>query len=278
MKNRGVEIYMSPLEEINNHDLHSMLELQGIYDQAIRHILIEIHRIMKNLINGTVSINHLLRSAYLISQNIKRGKSVIDTIKDICTDTYVRCLNGNSKENAMLEINRILEEYPRTSNEFWSPNLKTIDLLKSSNFYYVKQHYNILQQYEYLNGTCIEDLLLCYFARSSNSDITIRSQWVSKYLNINDEAIKKFVNQLPNLEFDMLTLSIKSVTHIDQKELPYDFRYLPNFYVNKGKPVFNSTLLAENKIHLMLEHALNQALDEKFAFEKLHKKSILLKL
>lgn len=274
MKNRGVEIYMSPLEELNNHDLHSMLELQGIYDKAVRYILIEIHRIMRNLVNGTISVNHLLRSAYLISQNIKRGKSIVETIRDICTDTYVRCLNGNTKENAMLEINRVLEEHPRTSNEFWCPNLKTIDLLKSSNFYYVKQHYNILEQYEYLGETCIEELLLCYFARSSNYDITIRSQWVSKYLSLNDEAIKKFVNQPPNLEFDMLTLCIKSITHIDHKELPYDFRYLPNFYINKGKPVFNSILLAENKIHLILDHALNRALDEKFASEKQHKKSV----
>lgn len=275
MKNRGVEIYMNPLEEMNNHDIHSLLELQGIHEQAIRHTLMEIHKVMKNLITG-IRINHLLRTAYLVSQNIKRGKSIVQSIRDICIDTYVHFLNGNLKQSTLFEIDRILEEYPRTSNNFWSPNLQTIDILQSSNLCYIKQQFNILKQHENLHNTTLEDLLLCYFGRSSSSDIDIRSQWLSIHLNIDSEAIKRFIQQPPNLEFDMLNFATKSVDDIDRKDLPYDFRYLPSYYFKNKFYIFEMIPLAENKIHLMLDHALNQALDKNFASIKLNKKGLFL--
>lgn len=276
MKNRGVEIYMHPLEEINKHDIHSMLELQGIDDRAIRHTLIEIHKTMKILVTG-ISINHLLRTAYLISQNIKQGKSIVQTIRDICIDTYVRCLNGNSKQNALLEIDRLLEEYPRTVNEFWSPSLQTIDILQSSNFGYIKQQFNILKQHENLKNTNIEDLLLCYFGRSSSSDIAMRSEWLSMHLDIDSKAIQNFLKKPPNLEFDMLNFATKSVDHVDHEDLPYDFRYLPSFYFKNKLYVMETIPFAENKMHLMLDHALNQALDDNIASKKINIKGWLKK-
>lgn len=274
MKNRGVEIYMNPLEEMNNHDIHSMLELQGIDDKAIRHTLIEIHKVMKNLITG-IGINHLLRTAYLVSENIKRGKSIVQSIRDICIDTYIHCLNGNLKQSTLLEIDRLLEEYPKISNDFWSPNLQTIDILQFSNISYIKQQFNIIKQHKNLNTT-LEDLLLCYFGRSSSSDIAIRSQWLSMHLDVDSEAIKHFIQQPPNLEFDMLNFATKSVDHIDHEDLPYDFRYLPSFYFKNKHYIIESIPFAENKIHLMLDHALNQTLDKDFAAIKLIKKGLLL--
>lgn len=275
MKNRGVEIFMNPLEEMNNHDIHSLLELQGIHEKAIRHTLIEIHKAMKNLFTG-IRINHLLRTAYLVSQNIKRGKLIVQSIRDICIDTYVHFLNGNLKQSTLLEIDHILEEYPRTSSDFWSPTLQTIDILQSSNLSYIKLQFNILQQHENLHNTTLEDLLLCYFGRSSSSDIDIRSQWLSMHLDIDSEAIKHFIQQPPNLEFNMLNFATKSLDLIDPKDLPYDFRYLPSFYLQNKYYVFETIQLAENKIHLMLDHALNQALDKNFAATKLNKRGLLL--
>lgn len=277
MKNRGVEIYMNPLEEMNNHDIHSLLELQGIHDKIIRHTLIEIHKIMKNLITG-IGINHLLRTAYLVSQNIKRGKSIVQSIRDICIDTYIYFLNGNLKLSTLSEIDRVLEDHSRTSNDFWSPNLQTIDILQSSHLCYIKHQFNILKQYKNLHNTTLEDLLLCYFGRSSSSDISIRSQWLSLHLDLDSEAIKHFIQQPPNLEFDMLNFATKSVDHIDRKDLPYDFRYLPSFYFKNKFYIFETIPLAENKIHLMLDHALNQALDKNFAAAKLNKRGWLISI
>lgn len=274
MKNRGVEIFMSSLEEINNCDIHSMLELQGIQDETIRHILIEIHTVMKKLITVfTISINQLLRSAYLVSQNIKYGQSILQIVRDICIDTYIRCLNGNVKENAILEIDLILEKHFKISNKFQSPNLKTMDVLQHSSFCYIKQQCYVLEQYKHLCGTTLEDLLLSYFGRSSNSDIEIRSQWLAMQLNCDKEAIIKFIKQTPQLKIDMLEFVNLPIDHISSKDLPYDFRYLPNIYFKNLWLILDIKLLAENKMHLILDHALNQALDENFATEKLHKKS-----
>jgi len=274
MKNRGVEIYMNPLEEINYHDINSILELQGINDKAIRHTLIEIHTFMKEQITGyVISINDLLRAAYLISLNIKPGKLIIQSIREICIDSYVHCLNDNSKQKAILEIDRILQEHPKTSHDLWYPNLKTIDVLQSSNICYIKQQCSILEQYQHLEETTLEDLLLCYFGRSSSSDIGIRTQWLSVSMNFNREAINNFIKAPQTLEFDSLNFITKSLDHIDIKELPFDFRYLPANYFNKGRLVHNTILLAENKIHLMLDHALYRALDENSVSEKLNKKS-----
>lgn len=274
MKNRGVEIYMCPLDEINNDDIHSIIELQGIDDKAIRHTLIAIHKMMKNLAIGSAfSINHLVRAAYLISQNIKRSQPSVQIIRDISIDTYVRCLNGNLKQSAILEINHLLEENLIISNEFCCPNLKTLDISQSSSLCYIKQQCDILQQYEHFGDTTIEDLLLCFFGRSSSSDIAIRSQWLSMHLYI-DEAYKNFIKQPPNLEFDKLKFMTKSVDHIiDSEDMPYDFRYLPDIYFNNGLPISDTDAYAENKIHLMLDHALNQALDENFASTKIPTKS-----
>lgn len=274
MKNRGVEIFMKPLEETNSYDIHSMLELQGVYDHKIKRTLIEIHTIMKNLVASTTfSINHLLRTAYLVSQNINQNQLVLKTIREICVDTYVRCLNGNIKQNAILEIDRILEEYPRTSNEFLCSNLKTIEVLQSSNLSYIKLQCHILEQHKCLSNTSIEDLLLCYFGRSSSSDIAIRSQWLTTQLKCDNVAIKHFITQPPILNFDMLNFVNKLVDHIDIKDLPYDFRYLPPNYVDKKCFINATTHYAENKIHLILDHSLNGAFDKNVTAKKLNKKS-----
>lgn len=274
MKNRGVEIFMNPLEEINNCDIHSMLELQGIQDETIRHILIEIHKLMKNLITVfTISINDLLRSAYLVSQNIKYGQSIVQIVRDICIDTYIRCLNGNVKKNDILVIDLILEKHFKISNTFLSPNLKTMDVLQYSSLCYIKQQCYVLEQYKHLCDTTLEDLLLSYFGRSSSSDIEIRSRWLAMQLNCDKEAIIKFVKQTPQLKIDMLKFVNRPIKHISPKDLPYDFRYLPNVYFKNVWPIFDTLPFAENKMHLILDHALNQALDENFAAEKLNKKS-----
>jgi len=276
MKNRGVEIYMGPLDEINNNDIHSMIEQQGIRDKSISHTLLKIHKMMKNLISGiNININHLLRTAYLVSQNIKRDQSVIQIIREICNDTYVRCLNENSKQNAILEIDRILEEHTTTSNEFLFSNLQTIDTLQSSSLSYIKQQCNILN-YEHFINTHIEDLLLCYFGRSSSSDISIRSKLALTHLNTENEAIKNFVKKPPLMGFDELPFWKKSVDHIPFEDLPYDFRYLPHIYFNKGRSLYEPTEFYENKMHLMLDHALYLALNEHLVSSKLHKKSKLI--
>jgi len=278
MKNRGVEIYMSPLDEINNNDIHSMIEQQGICDKSISHTLLKIHKMMKTLISGTnISINHLLRTAYLVSQNIKRDQSITQIIREICIDTYVRCLNENSKQNAILEIDKLLEEQTSTSNKFLFSNLQTLDTLQFSSLSYVKQQCNILK-YEHFNNIHIEDLLLCYFGRSSSSDISIRSELVLTQINIENEAIKNFVKKPPVMGFDELPFWKKSVHHIPFEDLPYDFRYLPSCYFNKGQPLNETTEFYENKMHLMLDHALYLALDEHLAPSKLNKKSMLLNI
>ncbi|XP_025407976.1 midasin-like [Sipha flava] len=277
MKNRGVEIYMSPLDEINNHDIHSMLEFQGIHDKKIRHILIEFHNVIKDLAIGiNFSINHLIRTAYLVSQNLKQGRLVPQTIREMCIDTYVRCLNDNLKQNAISEIDRLLEEHPNISNEFMCPSLNTLDILQSSSLCYIKQECSIIEQYENLENINLEDLLLCYFGRSSKSDITMRSKWLSLHLDSDIEAIKNFIKQPPELEFDMLNFVVKSSDYVDINDLPYDFRYLPNTYYNNGNPICDSTPYAENKIHLMLDHALNRALDKNFATKKMNEKNIMI--
>lgn len=278
MKNRGVEIYMDPLDEINNNDIHSMIEQQGICDKSISHTLLKIHKMMKSLISGiSISINHLLRTAYLVSRNIKRDQSITQIIREICIDTYVRCLNENSKQNAILEIDRLLEEHSVISNEFLFSNLQTIDALQCSSLSYIKQQCNILK-YEHFNNTHIEDLLLCYFGRSSSSDISIRSKLVSTQINIENEAIKNFVKKPPVMGFDELPFWKKSVNHILFEDLPYDFRYLPSIYFNKGRPLYEPTEFYENKMHLILDHALYLALDEHLAPSKLNKKSKILKI
>lgn len=274
MKNRGVEIYMSPLDEINNHDIHSMLEFQGIQDKKIRHILIEFHKVIKDLTVGiNFSINHLIRTAYLVSQNLKQGCLISQTIREICVDTYVRCLNDNLKQSAMSEIDRLLEENPNISNELLCPSLNTLNISQSSSLCYIKQECSIIEQYQHLENINLEDLLLCYFGRSSKSDITMRSKWLTLHLNFDDEAINNFIKQPPELEFDMLNFVVKSSNYIDINDLPYDFRYLPNTYYNDGSPVCDSTPYAENKIHLMLDHALNRALDENLAIKKMSERS-----
>ncbi|XP_060859886.1 midasin [Metopolophium dirhodum] len=276
MKNRGVEIYMGPLDEINNNDIYSMIEQQGICDKSISHTLLKIHKMMKTLISGiNISINHLLRTAYLVSQNIKRDQSIAQIIREICIDTYVRCLNENLKQNAILEIDRLLEEHTTTSNEFLFSNLQTIDVLQSSSLSYIKQQCNILK-YEHFNNTHIEDLLLCYFGRSSSSDISIRSKLVSTEINIENEAIQNFVKKPPVMGFDELPFWKKSVHHIPFEDLPYDFRYLPSIYFNKGRPLYEPTEFYENKMHLMLDHALYLALDEHLAPSKSHKKRLMI--
>lgn len=274
MKNRGVEVYMDPLEEIDDCDIHSMLELQGIQDQTIRHILIEIHIIMKKLNTVfTISINQLLRSAYLVSQHIKYGQSILQIVRDICFDTYIRCLSGNVKKNAILEIDLILEKHFEISNTFSSPNIKTMDVLQSSSLCYIKQQCYVLEHYKNFCNTTLEDLLLSYFGRSSSSDIEVRSQWLAMQLNCDKEAIIKFIKQTPKLEIDMLCFRDISIKHISPKDLPYDFRYLPNVYYKKLWLKLKTLCFAENKMHLLLDHALNRALDENFVTEKLHKKS-----
>lgn len=279
MKNRGVEIFMCPLEEISNYDIYSLLVEQGIKDKIIIHKLIDIHRIMKNLVTGvTISINHLLRTAYSVSQNMNGKKPIIEAIRDICIDTYVHYLNGNSKQNALLEIDRILEENSGTSNEFWFPNLNTIDILQSANFSFIKQQCNVLEQYKYICETNIEDLLLSFFGRSSSSDIAIRSRLVSNRLKFSNQAIKKFIQLPPSLDFNKLQFATKSVNLIDHKDLPYDFRYLPDIYFNNGEPYSKKIPHAENKIHLILEYAFNKCLDEPFRLTKINKKSMLITL
>lgn len=279
MKNRGVEIYMNPLEEGNIHDIHSMLQLQGIDDKTIRNTLIEIHKVMKILTVGmTISINHLLRCAYLVSQNIKRGKLILQTIREICLDTYVRCLNGNSKQNAILQIDKILEEHSKIADTYWCPNIQTIDVLQYSNLSYIKQQCIILEQHKFLVNTNINDLLLCYFGRSSSSDIQIRSEWLTMQPNFDSELINHFVKNIQNINFDKLNFAIKSVNYVEPTDLPYDFRYLPAVYFNKGRNVYETTPYAENKIHLILDHALNKALDNNIASSKLQKKSKFIKM
>jgi len=279
MKNRGVEIFMGPLDEIKTtNDIHSLIEQQGICDKSVSHTLLKIHKMMKTLISGVnISINHLLRTAYLVSQNIKREQSVTQIIREICIDTYVRCLNENSKQNAILEIDRLLEEHTTTSNEFLFSNLQTIDVLQSSSLSYIRQQCNILKR-DLFNNTDIEDLLLCYFGRSSCSDISFRSNMILTHIDIENEAIKNFVKKPPVMGFDELPFYQKSVDHIPFEDLPYDFRYLPNIYFNKGRPLYEPTEFYENKMHLMLDHALYLALDEHSAPSKLHKKSKLLKM
>lgn len=278
MKNRGVEIYMRPLDEINNNDIHSMIEQQGICDKSISHSLLKIHKIMKIVIPGiNISINHLLRTAYLVSQNIKRDQSITQIIREICIDMYVRCLNENSKQNAILVIDGILENHFSTSNEFLFSNLQTLDTLQFSSLSYINQQCKILK-YEHFNNTHIEDLLLCYFGRSSCSDISIRSELVLTQISIENEAIKNFVKKPPVMGFDELPFWEKSVNHIPFEDLPYDFRYLPSIYFNKGRPLNEPTEFYENKMHLMLDHALYLALDEHLAPSKLHKKSMLLNI
>ncbi|VVC30846.1 ATPase, dynein-related, AAA domain,von Willebrand factor, type A,AAA+ ATPase domain,P-loop [Cinara cedri] len=277
MKNRGVEICMCPLEEISSHDIYSLLDVQGIHDKTVIHKLIEIHKIMKNFVTGiAISINHLLRTAYLVSQNINGGKPVIEAIREICIDTYVHHLNGNSKQNALMEIDCILKEHSKIPNEIWIPNLKLIDILQSSNFCYINQQCNILEQHKYNGEISIEDLLLCYFGRSSSSDVTVRSQWLSKRSTFSDEAIKQFIKTPPELKFDLLQFVTKSVDYIDHKDLPFDFRYLPDVYFNKVQTISKLTPYAENKIHLMLDWALNKCLDQNFLLKKINEKKIMI--
>lgn len=276
MKNRGVEIYMEPLERISDYDLHSMLELQGIHDYKAKNILIEFHKVVRNVSTGiNFSINHLIRTAYLVNQNLKQGQTIQSAIREICVDTYVRCLNDNMKPNAMLKIDRLLNDYPNIPNKFLCPSIKTLDILQSSSMCYIKLECGIVEQHKILRkrGIILEDLLLCYFGRSSKSDIAMRSKWLSLHLDSDSEAIKDFIKQPPKLEFDMLNFEVKPSDNIDPNDLPYDFRYLPHVYFNNGIPAFDTIPYAENKIHLMLDHALNQVLDKNIAIKKMNERS-----
>lgn len=277
MKNRGVEIFMSPLEEISINDICSLLEVQGITDKIIIHKLLEIHKAMRNLATGmTFSFNHLLRTAYLVSENTKRGTSHLVAIREICIDTYVRYLNGNAKQTAMLEMNRILQLYYGSFNKFWCPNIKTVDILSASNYCYIHQQCQILIQHKHLSKTNLEDLLLCYFGRSSSSDIFTRSHWLCERLTFSETPILNFLYLVPKLEFDMLQFAKKSVDFIDPKDLPFDFRYLPDIYFNNGQPVSKTIPYAENKIHLMLDYTFNKCIDVPFNLSKINKKSKLI--
>jgi len=152
---------------------------------------------------------------------------------------------------------------------------QTIDTLQFSSLSYIKQHCNILN-YEHFSNTHIEDLLLCYFGRSSCSDISIRSKLALTHINTKNEAIMNFVKKPPLMGFEELPFCKKSVNHIPFEDLPYDFRYLPNIYFNKGRPLYEPTEFYENKMHLMLDHALYLALNENLVSSKLHKKSLMI--
>lgn len=272
MKNRGVEIYMHPLEELNEHDIHSLIKLQGVDSYSIRSTIIKIHQFIKKLASGVViGINHLLRTAYLISQNSKRNLPILEIVRETCTDVYVRCLIGNLKQNAILEIDRILEEHSEVVSDVWYPNLKTLDVLQSANLCYVNQLCDVLKHYKNLSDTSIEDLLLCYFGRSSSADISTRCKWLLMNFNFESDVILNFVKQVEFLQFDNLTYLPKKVgDNIDWNNLPYDCRYLPAVYYNG----INANMpCAENKMHLMLEHTLNKAVDESSAALKKNKKS-----
>ncbi|XP_050541449.1 midasin [Daktulosphaira vitifoliae] len=271
MKNRGVEIYMETLEESSVHDIHSLLELQGIKNYSIRYTLIEIHKSIKNLKTG-VNINHLLRTAYLIYQNLKRKQPILQIIRETCIDIYLQSVFGNSKQNAILEIDRILANHndKLLENHILYSNIKTLDVLQSANLCYIQQQSDILKQYKKINNISLEDLLLSYFGRSSSTDLITRSQWLLTNINFESEAILNFIKCVPNLEFDMLTYVNKTINCKDYKDLPYDCRYLPVIYYNNT--LNKMTPSAENKIHLILEHALNKALDDDSAIFKNHKK------
>lgn len=305
MKNRGVEICMLPLEKLNAHDMYSMLELQGLFDKKIKRSLINIHQALQESINllGTgnmFGINHLLRAAYLISQNIRQGRPLMTTIREICIDVYARYLNGTLKQNTILEIDRILEKLHEKDDKTVFKTIKTLDILQCANICYVKQHCSILEHFQtfvMINDKEIdirlEDMMLCYFGRSSKSDIAIRSQWFLKRLESDDETmlqfkesiklqrlnvkgVEHFVKKVQTLDFDNLCFATKTVENIDSDDLPYDFRYIPPTYINKGYPVDEIIPLAENKIHLMFDHVMNRVLIEDLSDIFLARKSKLI--
>ncbi|XP_063981633.1 midasin-like isoform X2 [Diachasmimorpha longicaudata] len=96
MRNRGVEIYLSPRRddpESNTLDIKSQLYALGLVRVNHQNALIDINRkISSENLGGKpiVGDNELLQAAFLIAQQVNRGFPVNNAFKMSCIDVYIK--------------------------------------------------------------------------------------------------------------------------------------------------------------------------------------------
>lgn len=284
MRNRGVEIFLLDQDKTTfkkDLDIRSLLCNAGLTNKKDQDVLFEIHEQISQDISTTETFNvtHLLKSVFLIKQQISRGFPLVPAIEASCENVYIKA-RAISMYQTKNRLRSLIQEslkhfYDSVDLEESSINLKTItwkigDSQENSKLarineqgvllsYFIEHIQSLydqsldlknltlflnLEHFEDLKTIVINDIfpyaLIEYFEKSSADDVKLRTQWLMKQYNKSDAEILNNICR----KFTNEILSFKFQFPIPT--LPWDTYYLPRALTKeaKDKAVYDSNRLA----------------------------------
>ncbi|XP_065212438.1 midasin [Planococcus citri] len=148
MRNRGVEIWMQPVDEDLNHnmiDLMAIMRHNGLTSYAAISTLLKMHFSMRELNIGLdqLSVGHMIYACFLFVQHHRRhGRPIDETFKIVCEDVYLksRSLSYDQQEivsNVISEVLNSNEIIPEICPFYLTSNTQNLQF--NSTFYIVQQ-------------------------------------------------------------------------------------------------------------------------------------------
>ncbi|KAI4465363.1 midasin-related [Holotrichia oblita] len=253
MRNRGVEIFLTnDYRSAENFDIKSLINIEGIVDNNIIELLINVHSFIADLIIvDKPNIESILQAAFLISQQIKRGVELDEAVTNTIVDIYYKPRSDNDfNSNDPLsviknEIQRHLNEKISRVIDIYDPRitLKSTELNSNIDFAKIKQQFVGIRKYFQAtpeNYTIIYYFMMHLYSISSPDDIDLCYFYLNRIIaNENYPILYKQVNEI----FYKIFLEIQRKN--ETLHLPMDRKWLPDtIYKNINTFLGNRLLLA----------------------------------
>ncbi|XP_068087248.1 midasin [Hyperolius riggenbachi] len=109
MRNRGVEVYMSGVDDgalFSSFDINELLHSLGITGEHLCKALIAMHEEIKESVTGSPcsSVSYLLQAAAMISQQLQRGIDLEQAFQQSCTEVYIYSQHSFPAQKQVQEI------------------------------------------------------------------------------------------------------------------------------------------------------------------------------
>ncbi|KAL3283550.1 hypothetical protein HHI36_006689 [Cryptolaemus montrouzieri] len=257
MRNRGVEIYILNDYETtskNEFDWKSMIQINNLQSRKHIRVLLHMHEFLNDLILGEKpTVNELLQSAILISQQIRYGTEDSQAFLTSLIEVYYKTrsaieFNSNdvyevvsAKLKSLLSSSHYIDVH--TEIDWFNENctVRTDCWEISSEIQKFKQQSSLIHSIlkgdvVVENENVLEYLLVMFYSASTKNDFNSRQNYIRYIMNgVEDKFVLDLVEHiykevLENVEFPSI-------------DLPLDHRWLPDAtYVVQSSHI-NRTLL-----------------------------------
>ncbi|GJQ70464.1 hypothetical protein Trydic_g22876 [Trypoxylus dichotomus] len=206
MRNRGVELYLTnDYQNEINHDVKSLINIKGIQDNNIINLLLHMHNFIAELIIADKpNIESILHSAFLISQQLKRGIELEKAVTSTIVDIYYKSRSDYdfSTNDAMGAIKNEIQRL--------SPNSKALSLkVDLKTYHYAIKLYNKFNHLLWKNSYQLSNIKYDFMNLESEYiknklNTFFQSLGVSLNINVNNkdtiEIIKLCIEEIDLIE------------------------------------------------------------------------------